>query len=100
IWVPFLLGRSPVFPVLRMRSDPARICTVPAAALEPPRLCSMRAVFPDSKRLSTSSSPSTSHSFTLESTVCKHKSCLSFSEQSHSAKTLRVTTQNTKYTEK
>lgn len=114
IWM-FSLSRSPVFPVFRIRSDPARstkwnleerICTVPDAPREPPRLCSMstvkmvwerlewgfiwvapvwRAVFPDSKRLSTSSSPSTSHSFTPQSTVGIHKRCLSFSERSRIA---------------
>uniref|UniRef100_A0A4W4G965 Uncharacterized protein n=1 Tax=Electrophorus electricus TaxID=8005 RepID=A0A4W4G965_ELEEL len=79
------LSRSPVFPVLTIRSDPARSTKwnleertwrPPPAALDPPRRCSMstvkmvwerlehgfiwvapvwRAVFPDSKRLKTSS---------------------------------------------
>lgn len=126
IWLPFLFGsprapitfprarsplliwilsfsRSPVLPVLRIRSDPARstkwnlehrICEFLLAVREPPRLCSIstvkmvwerlewgfiwvapvwRAVFPDSKRLKTSSSPSTSHSLTPHRTVEKEK---------------------------
>uniref|UniRef100_A0A3B1KD17 Uncharacterized protein n=1 Tax=Astyanax mexicanus TaxID=7994 RepID=A0A3B1KD17_ASTMX len=78
---------SPAFPVFRMRSDPARstkwnleerICRLPPVARKPPRRCSMmaavcRAVFPDSKRLNTSSSPSTSHSFTPHRTMGKNR---------------------------
>uniref|UniRef100_A0A3B4CB65 Secreted protein n=1 Tax=Pygocentrus nattereri TaxID=42514 RepID=A0A3B4CB65_PYGNA len=107
--VPFLLGSpsAPItfpsarmLPVLRMRSDPARstkwnleerICRLPLVAREPPRRCSMRfiwvapvcrAVFPESKRLKTSSSPSTSHSLTPHRTMGKHGKTLSYEHHS------------------
>uniref|UniRef100_A0A3Q2XTJ6 Uncharacterized protein n=1 Tax=Hippocampus comes TaxID=109280 RepID=A0A3Q2XTJ6_HIPCM len=80
-WFPFLLGSpsapitfprarrpllicmlsfslSPVLPVLKMRSEPAK--------RKLPRLC--LAVFPDSSKLNTSSRPSTTHSLTPQST--------------------------------
>uniref|UniRef100_A0A7N8WWD2 Uncharacterized protein n=1 Tax=Mastacembelus armatus TaxID=205130 RepID=A0A7N8WWD2_9TELE len=61
---------SPVFPVLKMRSDPARstkwnlednIYRLEFGFIWVAPVC--LAVFPDSSKLSTSSRPSTSHSF-------------------------------------
>uniref|UniRef100_A0A668TS54 Uncharacterized protein n=1 Tax=Oreochromis aureus TaxID=47969 RepID=A0A668TS54_OREAU len=84
IWI-LSFSLSPVFPVLNMRSDPAR-----STKRELPRRWSMYtvkmvwdllelgfiwvapvclAVFPDSSKLSTSSRPSTSHSFTPHKTT-------------------------------
>uniref|UniRef100_A0A3Q4H3U4 Uncharacterized protein n=1 Tax=Neolamprologus brichardi TaxID=32507 RepID=A0A3Q4H3U4_NEOBR len=91
LWLPFLLGSpsapitfprakrplliwilsfslSPVFPVLKMHN----ICELPRHLLElgfiwVAPVC--LAVFPDSSKLSTSSRPSTSHSFTPHKTT-------------------------------
>uniref|UniRef100_A0A3P8V9U9 Uncharacterized protein n=1 Tax=Cynoglossus semilaevis TaxID=244447 RepID=A0A3P8V9U9_CYNSE len=80
---------SPVFPVFKMRSDPAR-----STKRDSPRRWSMytvkivcdrlefgfiwvapvcRAVFPDSSKLKTSSRPSTSHSLTPNKTTKSQK---------------------------
>uniref|UniRef100_A0A8C6WX71 Uncharacterized protein n=1 Tax=Neogobius melanostomus TaxID=47308 RepID=A0A8C6WX71_9GOBI len=74
IWM-LSFSLSPVFPVLKIRSEPARpiktmkmvcdllefgfICVAPVCL----------AVFPDSSKLNTSSRPSTSHSFTPHRTT-------------------------------
>uniref|UniRef100_A0A3Q1GTB8 Uncharacterized protein n=1 Tax=Acanthochromis polyacanthus TaxID=80966 RepID=A0A3Q1GTB8_9TELE len=81
IWM-LSLSLSPVFPVLKMRSDPARSTkwNLEDNICELPRRWSMYtvkivfapvclAVFPDSSKLNTSSRPSTSHSFTPHKTI-------------------------------
>uniref|UniRef100_A0A4W6C7C4 Uncharacterized protein n=1 Tax=Lates calcarifer TaxID=8187 RepID=A0A4W6C7C4_LATCA len=76
---------SPVFPVLKMRSDPARRDIPRRWSMYTVKIVCDRlefgfiwvapvclAVFPDSSKLSTSSSPSTSHSFTPHKTMKSH----------------------------
>uniref|UniRef100_A0A3B3SXF1 Uncharacterized protein n=1 Tax=Paramormyrops kingsleyae TaxID=1676925 RepID=A0A3B3SXF1_9TELE len=90
IWM-LSFNLSPLLPVFRMRSEPARSTKWNLEAttwlgapevLEPLRRCSMitftcvaplcRAVLPVSRRLRTSSRPSTSHSFTPHRTEDVH----------------------------
>uniref|UniRef100_A0A671UX21 Uncharacterized protein n=1 Tax=Sparus aurata TaxID=8175 RepID=A0A671UX21_SPAAU len=95
IWI-LSFSLSPVFPVLKMRSDPARstkwnlednICELPLrwSIYTVKMVCERlefgfiwvapvcRAVFPDSSKLKTSSRPSTSHSFTPHRTMRLHR---------------------------
>uniref|UniRef100_A0A3Q3IDQ0 Uncharacterized protein n=1 Tax=Monopterus albus TaxID=43700 RepID=A0A3Q3IDQ0_MONAL len=72
---------SPLLPVLKMRSEPARstkwnlednICDrLEFGFIWVAPVC--LAVFPDSSKLSTSSRPSTSHSFTPHKTMKSHR---------------------------